>query len=186
MPFSIYGPMKLIKKTMQDPESKKIMLLIDGKASKEKLPETSTTTDIGVYVFAIAKQGGGAMFPWYVGKTEKSNLGKESLDADKLRKYASALEHSEGGAPYLYFLVPNKKADEDLIDRLETFLIWLGRQRNPGLLNKRKNLSPHTLEETLRTVRVYGLQEKKTGPVTSSENSFRKAIGWNQPVHVVD
>jgi hypothetical protein len=187
MAFTIDGPLKLKKKEIRDPESRKAMQLVDGKASKGLLPTTSTSTDIGVYIFAIGKQGGaGAILPWYVGKTEKSNLGKESLHADKLRKYATAIEREGGGTPMLYFLLPENGWDKKQIDKLETFLIWLARQRNPGLLNERKNLSPNQLESMLRTVRVYGLQENRTGPASAATNSFRRMIGWNEPVHVVE
>ena len=184
MAFTVEGPLVLKSKVLRDEESKKTMRLVDGKASKELLSPKTTAADVGVYVFGVRKQGG-VILPWYVGKTESSSLGKESLTVDKLRKYATALERSEGSTPVLYFLLPENGWDKRKIDRLETFLIWLSRQRNPQLLNQRKNLSPKQLESTLRTVLITGLQQKKTGPVTATIKSFQRTIGWTQPVHVV-
>lgn len=185
MAFTIDGPVKLKKKDMRDKESGKTVLLINGKASKALLSKASTGTQIGVYIFAIGKQGGaGSILPWYVGKTERANLGKESLDADKLKKYAAALERDDGGAPMLYFLLPENGWDAHRVDALETFLIWLARQRNPMLLNARKNLSPNQLHNVLKNVIVYGLQEKKPGPTSATIAGFRRMIGWNEPVHI--
>ncbi|WP_157598855.1 hypothetical protein [Rhodanobacter sp. Root561] len=90
----------------------------------------------GVYVFSL-RSGGGNPVPWYVGLAKKQALGVESLEKDKLRKYAAAM-FGRRGSPSLTFLCPVGNASIKGIDGLETLLIWIARSKNPNLLNEKK------------------------------------------------
>ena len=140
----------------------------------------------GIYVFAIRRQRGSGL-PWYVGKNEgkeQGSLYKEALTNDKLRKYASALAEEGSGTALLFFLSPTDRRSDN-IDNLEKFLIWLARQRNPRLLNKRKvRLTPQSLYDHLRRHRIKGVLNADPGnPGTAG--SFKRMIGWNRTMHVV-
>ncbi|HYW54661.1 MAG TPA: hypothetical protein VE826_11865 [Dongiaceae bacterium] len=138
---------------------------------------------IGVYVMGISRKGGSAV-PWYVGKTEKNSLGYESLHRDKIRKYAQALISSGEGTPILYFVTSNSGWDEKRIDRLETFLIWLARQRNPSLLNAKKvHLTPSSLNGYLAELQIHGILNSTQG-YPGDSISFRSMIGWSRTMHL--
>ena len=140
----------------------------------------------GLYVFAIRPKGGSGV-PWYVGKNEggeQGSLYKEALTPDKLRKYARALAEEGSGTALLFFLSPEDRRSDN-IDDLEMFLIWLARQRNPRLLNKRKvRLTPQSLYDHLRQHKIKSVLNADPGNPRAA-TPFKKMIGWNRTMHVV-
>jgi hypothetical protein len=141
----------------------------------------------GLFVFAVRRKGRGAGIPWYVGMNRgkhHSSLYREALTNDKLRKYGRALAEEDAGSALLYFLRPEDRRSDD-IPELETFLIWLARQRNPRLLNTKKvRLSPKSLNTHLREHRIVGLLTKSVGKPPKAASNFQKMIGWNRKMHV--
>jgi hypothetical protein len=186
--FVIDGPYKLRLKHIQVPDSGiHVRYVLKNESMKKlKLQRVGTRTG-GVYIFAIRKKGRGAGVPWYVGINEgkhKSSLYREALTPDKLQKYARALAEESTGSALLYFLSPGDRRS-DKIPELETFLIWLARQRNPRLLNTKKvRLSPKSLNKHLREHRIAGVLTKQAGKPRKGVSAFQKMIGWNRPMHV--
>jgi hypothetical protein len=182
--FKINPTIKLFTKDLTDRESRLSYRFLDGGKSSKAVHAHETANAIGIYVFALRKPGGlGGSTPWYIGKTEANTLGKEALTADKLRKYASALNASVG-TPLLYFLTPKGAADRNRIDELEIFLIWLARQKNPHLINKKKvRLSPEALQDHLANLRIAGFLNSRGNPGSAAVD-FKTMIGWRRTMHV--
>jgi hypothetical protein len=145
--FVIDGPYKLRLRDLREAASGiHVRYVAKNDALKKLRNERVGTRAGGVYVFAVRK-GRGAGTPWYVGLNEgksQSSLHRESLTNDKLRKYARALAEEDAGSALLYFLSPEDRRSDN-IPLLEEFLIWLGRQRNPRLLNSRRFASRREL-----------------------------------------
>ncbi len=188
MAFEIHGPYPLYLKPQKVPDSKiQIRYVLREKSmtnlEHKKIPKRPG----GVYVFAIRKRGKGSGIPWYVGKNEgnrKSSLYREALDTEKLGKYIGALAEEVTGSAWLYFLSPGNLKSDD-IGELETFLIWLARQRNPRLLNRRNvRLTPKRLYEHLQKHRIKGMLGSRAGKPPKGTPSFRKMIGWTRAMHV--
>lgn len=141
----------------------------------------------GVYIFAIRRRGRGTANPWYVGLNKgrvRGSLSSEALTRDKLHKYARALASDGSGSALLFFLSPGDRRSDD-IPRLETFLIWLARQRNPRLLNTKKiRLTPQALGIHLREHRIPGALTPAVGRPARRASDFRKMIGWTRHMHV--
>ena len=141
----------------------------------------------GLYVFVVRRRAGPGL-PWYVGKNEgreQGSLYKEALTNDKLRKYASALAEEGSGTARLYFLSPKDRRSDNIND-LEKFLIWLARQRNPRLLNKRKiRLTPQSLYEHLQRHTINGVLNAQPGN-PGIAGRFKSMIGWNSIMHIVE
>lgn len=187
MAFVIDGPYKLRLGHLRELDSGIHVRYVRKNESMNKLRlQRVGTRGGGVYIFAI-RNGRGAGVPWYVGINEgkgKSSLYREALTTDKLRKYARALAEESAGTALLYFLSPEDRRS-DKISELETFLIWLARQRNPRLLNTKKvRLSPRSLNKHLREHRISGLLTKQAGKPPKGVSAFQKMIGWNRPMHV--
>lgn len=94
----------------------------------------------GCYVFALRMRGG-ALIPWYVGKTCRQGFMHECFESHKLVHYNEVIA-SSAGVPLLYFIArttPGGKFKTTLSSRestyLETLLIGMGLQRNPHLKN---------------------------------------------------
>lgn len=185
MSFKVRPAITLYTKLFIDIDSGVKIILLDRRRSCDALAQHEFTDDPGLYIFALRKQGrGGSAVPWYVGKTERRSLAIEALQKDKLRKYAMALGSSPG-KPVLYFLTPRGTADRNRIDKLETFLIWLARQKNPRLLNKKKvHLSPETLQQHLSGLQVAGVLNSGKGKPGDAANAFLSMIGWTRMMHV--
>jgi hypothetical protein len=186
--FVIDGPYKLHLGHIREPDSGiHVRYVLKNESMKKLRLQRVGTRAGGVYIFAIRKKGRGAGAPWYVGINEgkhKSSLYREALTADKLRKYARALAEESTGSALLYFLSPSDRRS-DKIPELETFLIWLARQRNPRLLNSRKvRLTPKSLNNHLREHRIAGVLTKQAGKPPKGVSDFQKMIGWNRPMHV--
>lgn len=187
MAFVIDGPYKLRLGHFREPDSGIHVRYVRKNESMRRLRSQRVGTRAGgVYIFAIRK-GRGAGVPWYVGINEgkhKSSLYREALTTDKLRKYARALAEEITGSALLYFLSPEDRRS-DKIPELETFLIWLARQRNPRLLNAKKvRLTPKSLNTHLREHRIAGVLTKQAGKPPKGVSAFQKMIGWDRPMHV--
>ena len=187
MAFQINGPYKLQLKYLSDEASAIRVRCVDKDRSIQNLRHRPIGRSAGgLYIFAIRRQRGSGI-PWYVGKNEgreQDTLYKESLTNEKLRKYARALAEEESGTALLFFLSPEDRRSDN-IPELETFLIWLARQRNPQLVNKRKvRLTPKSLNEHLRGHRIAGVLNAHAGNPGSAANAFKKRIGWENPMHV--
>lgn len=188
MPFVIDGPYKLRLGHLRETTSGIHVRYVDKNESLKKLKNERVGTRAGgVYVFAVRRKGRGAGTPWYVGLNEgksQSSLYREALTNDKLRKYARALAEEDAGSALLYFLSPEDRRS-DKIPLLEAFLIWLGRQRNPRLLNSKKvRLTPRTLNKHLRRHRIAGVLNHGSGRRRKGATDFRAMIGWNRSMHV--
>jgi hypothetical protein len=188
MAFGIYGPYKLHLGHLRERTSGIHVRHVDKDKSLRKLKNERVGTRAGgVYVFAVRRKGRGAGTPWCVGLNEgrsPSSLYREALTNDKLRKYARALAEEDAGSALLYFLSPEDRRS-DKIPLLETFLIWLGRQRNPRLLNTKKvRLTPKTLNDHLRRHRIAGVLNRGFGQPPKGASAFRRMIGWNRAMHV--
>ncbi len=189
MAFRILGPHELTHKDLSDKESAILVRCVNKLKSLEILGDKEEVRALarGAYVFAIRNQHEAGK-PWYVGITKKKTPGslyQEALHNDKLRKYALAFaEEDYSGTALLFFLVPGGgKADN--IDKLEAFLIWLARQRNPSLLNKQKRgLSPAALQEHLQKHQIDGILNGNRGKPTDGARDFRKMIGWYRHMQV--
>jgi hypothetical protein len=187
MAFQINGPYKLHLKYLSDEASGIRVRCVDkNKSIRDLRHRTVGRRAGGLYIFAIRRQRG-AGIPWYVGKNEGKHQGSlyiESLTNEKLKKYARALAEEGSGTPLLFFLSPEDRRSDN-ISELETFLIWLARQRNPQLINKKKvRLSPRALNEHLRGHRITSVLNAYAGNPGRGANGFRKMIGWNKPMHV--
>jgi hypothetical protein len=188
MAFVIDGPYKLRLKEYEVRDAGISVRYVDKAESLNRLRHARVGTRAGgVYVFAIRRKGRGAGVPWYVGKNQgktQSSLHKEALTNEKLRKYALALAEEDSGSASLYFLSPEDRRVDD-IPELETFLIWLARQRNPRLLNTKKvRLTPASLNEHLGNHRIPGILTPLRGKPPSGMSEFRRMIGWNRKMHV--
>ncbi len=187
MAFRIDGPYKLDLEYLSD-KARAIRIRCVGKdESTQKLRHLSVGhRSGGLYIFATRRQRG-AGTPWYVGKNEGKHQGslyKESLTNEKLKKYARALAEEKSGTAILFFLSP-QDLRSDKIPELETFLIWLARQRNPDLLNKRKvRLTPKSLHKHLHEHQIVGVLNSGAGQPGKAADAFRKMIGWNRAMHV--
>jgi hypothetical protein len=186
--FVIDGPYKLRLGHLRKPDSGihvRYVLKSDsmGKLRKERVG----TRAGGLYIFAIRRKGRGAGLPWYVGINEgkgQSSLFREALTNDKLRKYARALAEETTGSASLYFLSPEDRRSDN-IPQLETFLIWLARQRNPRLINAKKvRLTPKSLNAHLQQHRIEGVLASSVGKPSKGASDFRAMIGWNRAMHV--
>jgi hypothetical protein len=183
MPFKVRGPISLAVKTLSDDDSQISLRLVDRDKSRRRLINVPDGDKTGVYIFGLRRQGASAETPWYIGLTEKNSLAFEALHKDKIRKYARALIGADSGTPVLYFLIPETTKDKHRIDKLETFLIWLARQRNTGLLNKQKvRLTPESLHTYLTELRIHGILNSSTGNPGASKQ-LRAMIGWNRAMH---
>jgi hypothetical protein len=165
--FFIDGPYKLRLGHLREQDSKIHVRFVRKSESMKKLRKERVGTRAGgLYIFAIRRKGRGAGLPWYIGLNEgksQSSLYREALTSDKLRKYARALAEEGAGSALLYFLSPEDRRS-DKIPQLETFLIWLARQRNPRLLNSKKvRLSPEYLNKHLRQHRIAGVLGSQAG-----------------------
>jgi hypothetical protein len=188
MAFRIDGPYKVGLKTLSDKASAIEVRCVDKKKSLMNLRKLAVHARAGgLYVFAIRRQRGSGL-PWYVGKNEgqeQGSLYKEALTNDKLRKYARALTEEGSGNALLFFLSPTDRRSDN-IDDLEKFLIWLARQRNPRLLNKRKvRLTPQSLYDHLLRHKIAGVLNAGPGN-PGAAGSFKKMIGWNRTMHVAE
>jgi hypothetical protein len=185
MSFKVRGPIALAVKTLEDKDSQITLRLVDRDKSRRRLDAIREGVRTGVYIFGVRRQGASAETPWYVGLTERNSLAFEALHKDKIRKYARALISTDAGTPVLYFLIPEDAKDRHRIDKLETFLIWLARQRNPGLLNKKKvRLTPESLHTYLSELRIHGILNSTTGNPGASKQ-LRAMIGWNRAMQVL-
>lgn len=188
MAFVIDGPYKLRLKDFREATSGIHVCYVDKNESLARLRNERVGTRAGGdYVFAVRRRKG-AGTPWYVGLNEgtsQSSLHREALTNDKLRKHARALAEEEAGSALLYFLSPEDRRS-DSISLLDTFLIWVGRQRNPRLLNREKVcLTPKTLKTHLRRHRIAGvLNRDGSGRRPKGASNFRATIGWNRSMHV--
>jgi hypothetical protein len=187
MAFRIDGPFELNLEHFYNKASGVHVRYIDKDKSTRNLRQGPVGRRAGgLYVFAIRRQRG-AGIPWYVGMNKGKQVGslyEESLENDKLRKYARALGQNSSGTPLLFFL-STKDRRSDKISELEAFLIWLARQRNPNLLNRRKvSLSPKRLRKHLHDHRITGVLNSQAGHPGKAADAFRKMIGWNTPMQV--
>jgi len=186
--FVIDGPYKLRIGHLREPDSDIHVRYVRRRESLQKLRGVRVATRAGgLYIFAIRRRGKGAGIPWYVGINEgrrHSSLYKEALTNEKLRKYARALAEEDSGSSLLYFLSPEDRRS-DHIPEMETFLIWLARQRNPRLLNRKKvRLSPNSLNWHLQQHRIVGILGQRRGRTPKEASGFRKMIGWDRAMHV--
>lgn len=186
--FVIDGPYKLRLGHFREEDSRIHVRFVRKSESLKKLRQERVGTRAGgLYIFAIRRKGSGAGVPWYVGINEgksQSSLYREALTNDKLRKYARALAEEAAGSALLYFLSPEDRRSDN-IRQLETFLIWLARQRNPRLLNTKKvRLSPKSLNEHLRQHRIAGVLTPRVGKPLKGASDLRKMIGWSRSMHV--
>lgn len=186
MSFSIFGPYNLKVGYLEDKASSLKIPYVKKKESKAIVKREVGDIGAGLYIFVIRRRGEAAGKPWYVGITRKKNKGalyRESLHNDKLKKYAVALTKAESGRPYLFFLTPEGRTDN--IGELEQFLIWLGRQRNPQLLNEHKvRLSPKSLHAHLQSHQISGVLNASPGNPGKKAKAFRAMIGWEAYMHV--
>jgi hypothetical protein len=185
--FIIDGPYKLRLGHIRKPESGiHVRYVLKAESIKKLRQERVGTRAGGIYIFTIRRKGSGAGIPWYVGLNEgksQNSLHREALTNDKLRKYARALAEEEVGSAWLFFLSPEDRRS-DKIPELETFLIWLARQRNPRLLNTKKvRLTPKSLNEHLSQRRIAGVLPSGVGKPRKGALAFRKMIGWNRSMH---
>lgn len=188
MAFVIDGPYKLRLGHFREPDSGIHVRFVLKSGSMGKLRKERVGTRAGgLYIFAIRRKGRGAGLPWYVGINEgkgRSSLFREALTNDKLRKYARALAEETTGSALLYFLSPEDRRSDN-IAHLETFLIWLARQRNPRLLNAKKvRLTPKSLNAHLQQHRIEGVLASRVGKPSKGTSDFRTMIGWNRAMHV--
>jgi hypothetical protein len=73
-------------------------------------------------------------------------------------KIATSPDVTGAGTSVLYLLTPETAKDKNQIDPLETFPIWLARQKNPGLLNSKKvRLTPESLHSYLSDLEIHGV-----------------------------
>ena len=185
MAFKVRGPISLAVKVLRDEDSEVTRRLVDRDKSRRRLVPVKEGLAIGVYICGIRRRGASAEIPWYVGLTQRNSLAVEALQKDKIRKYARALISSDSGTPVVYFLTPEDARDRHRIDRLETFLIWLTRQRNPELLNKKKvHLTPESLQGYLSDLRIHGILNSSTGNPGASQQ-LRAMIGWTRAMQVL-
>ncbi|MBF6569506.1 MAG: hypothetical protein IVW54_11610 [Candidatus Binataceae bacterium] len=187
MAFRIDGPYTLDLKYLSDEASGIRVRCVNKDKSAQKLRHLPIGRRAGgLYIFAIRRQRGAGK-PWYVGMnegTDQGSLYKEALTNEKLRKYARALAEEDSGSALLFFLSPDDRRSDD-IPELETFLIWLARQRNPHLLNKRKfSLTPRLLHKHLHQHQITGVLNARAGHPGKAADTFRKMIGWNSPMHI--
>jgi len=186
--FAIDGPYKLRLGHFREPDSRiHVRYVLKNESMKKLRQERVGTRAGGLYIFAVRPKGRGAGFPWYVGINEgkgQSSLYREALTNDKLRKYARALAEEGAGSALLYCLSPEDRRSDN-IPQLETFLIWLARQRNPRLLNTKKvRLTPKVLNDHLRQHHIAGVLTSRVGKPREGTSDFRKMIGWNRAMHV--
>lgn len=186
MPFKILGPYSLVVGHLEDNASSLRIPYVKKKESLAKLQQQVGGVGAGVYIFVVRHQREEGGKPWYVGITlrkSKGALHRESLHNDKLRKYAVALTEAESGKPHLFFLAADGKKDK--IAELEQFLIWLGRQRTPKLLNEQKvTLSPKALHAHLQSHQIAGVLNPSPGHPGKNAKAFRAMIGWEAHMHV--
>lgn len=187
MAFKIDGPHTVDLKYLSDQASGIRVRCVNKDKSARKFRHLSVGQSAGgLYIFAIRRQRGAGK-PWYVGKnegTDQGSLYKEALTAEKLGKYARALAEEGSGTAFLVFLSPGDRRS-DKIPELETFLIWLARQRNPHLLNKRKvSLTPSSLHWHLHRHQIAGVLNSRAGHPGKAADAFRKMIGWNRSMHI--
>ena len=184
----IDGPYKLRLGHLREPDSGiHVRFIHKGKSMQRLRQQRVWSRAGGIYIFAIKPKGRGAGIPWYVGINEgktQSSLFREALTNDKLKKYARGLAEQPFGSAWLYFLSPEDRR-KDRIPELETFLIWLARQRNPHLLNAKKvRLTPESLKTHLVQHRILGVLTSRVGKPPTGASEFRKMIGWNRTMHV--
>ena len=130
----------------------------------------------GVYVFSLLS-GGGNPVPWYVGLAKKQTLGVESLEKDKLRKYAAAM-FGRRGSPSLTFIFPVGSASIKGIDGLETLLIWIARSKNPNLLNEKKiSGKPSSIISLTNAICVKGVINRGQGKPSNVALDFIGMMG---------
>ncbi|RZZ87859.1 hypothetical protein [Pseudoxanthomonas winnipegensis] len=130
----------------------------------------------GVYVFSLLG-GGGNPVPWYVGLAKKQPLGIESMEKDKLRKYAAAM-FGRRGSPSITFLCPIGNASIKGIDGLETLLIWIARAKNPNLLNERKvSGKPGSIISLTNSILVKGVINRGQGKPSNVALDFIGMMG---------
>lgn len=139
----------------------------------------------GCYVFVL-RAGRGA-HPWYIGKTEKSKrtLKQEVFSPDKLTKYnKQILKGRRRGLAQLYFLVRspgNRGRIGRAIDELETLLIWVARNRNRGLTNKKKiDTQPARLVRVVNNLAVHGLLNSRQGKPSKAARAFNLVVAFRE------
>ena len=95
----------------------------------------------GCYIFSVRASRGS--LPWYVGKAERQSFRKECLAPHKILHFNNALA-GRRGEPELFFLPQVTRtgkyraptsSQRPAIRELESLLIGMAINRNPGLLN---------------------------------------------------
>lgn len=131
----------------------------------------------GVYIFSLKGQGGSVM-PWYVGMARAQSFAQEAMTKDKLRKYASAMFGRTGKPVITLVAAPAKGAKTEAIDRLETLLIWIARDRNPALVNVRKvESTPQKIIGLVNEIEISGVLNKNPGQPSNHAVDFRSMMG---------
>lgn len=123
---------------------------------------------VGCYVFA-RKYGTGYQ-PVYVGKTLRT-FKSECFHSHKLVKYNDAIARNPG-KPVIFFVYTNgkpSKAKSTQIEEMETFLIGVGRSKNPELANITKCRPPEWSIE--------GVVRGRQGRTAKAPREFKKMIG---------
>lgn len=145
-------------------------------SSIKKVRGFSDSKYCGVYVFAL-RSGGGNPVPWYVGLAEKQTLGDESLNKDKLRKYAAAM-FGRRGSPSITFLCPVGNTSIKSINDLETLLIWIARGKNASLLNEKKiSGKPSNIISLTNKLCVKGVINRTQGQPSNVASDFIGMMG---------
>lgn len=130
----------------------------------------------GGYVFSL-RSGGGNPVPWYVGLAKKQALGVESLEKDKLRKYASAM-FGRRGSPSITFLYALGNVSIKGIEPLEALLIWIARGKNPNFLNRQKiSGTPGSIISLTNDISVKGVINRGKGQPTNEARAFIGMMG---------
>jgi hypothetical protein len=130
---------------------------------------------VGVYVFSLTNTG--TPKPWYVGLTKKQSLASESMTADKLRKYSTAM-FGRTGKPSITLLTPCTSASKKDIEGLEMLLIWMARAKNPLLLNERKiSGDPKSIITLVNKISIRGVLNTNPGQPTNAAQAFKAMMG---------
>lgn len=189
MTFKVRGPFPLAIEKISDAANAVRIRCVKKEGSLQicRRHQEVRDAEAGVYVFAVRKSGGAGL-PWYVGITEIDREGAligECFTADKLRKYALGLAMSGSGTPILYFLLPTDLRSDGVVE-IESFLIWLARQRNPQLINRKKvKLTPASLNGHLKDHKIAGMLNASRGNPGPAVPKFKSMIGWGHTMHVV-
>lgn len=136
---------------------------------------STNAAEVGVYIFSLTNTG--TPKPWYVGLAKKQSLAAESMTADKLRKYSTAM-FGRPGKPSITLLTPCTSASKNDIEGLEMLLIWMARAKNPLLLNERKiSGEPKSIITLVNKISIRGVLNANPGQPSNAAKAFKAMMG---------